>query len=74
MTTGGSIKELIDLLQEYKANIIGIICIVNRSSQNLSFNYNFKSLLNFPSESWEEEACPQCLLKTPLNKPGSTGK
>ena len=68
------IKEFIDLLNNYKANIVGIICIVNRSQKNIKFNNRFDSLLNFPSESWEEDKCPEWLMEIPITKPGSTGK
>jgi orotate phosphoribosyltransferase len=74
ITTGGSIEELIDLLVKYDVNIKGIICIVNRSEKNLDFGYPFISLLNFQSQSWEYENCPDWLKKTPITKPGSTGK
>ena len=74
VSTGGSITELINLLNKIGANIAGIICIVNRSQKNIDFDLNFESLLNFPSESWEENNCPEWLMKTPLSKPGSTGK
>ena len=74
VSTGGSIDELIDLLNDYKANIVGIVCIVNRSQRNIKFDARFDSLLNFPSESWEENECPEWLTKIPITKPGSTGK
>ena len=74
ITTGGSVKELIDLLLSYKVNIIGIICIVNRSEENIDFGFPFVSLLNLPSQSWSYENCPKCLKKIPITKPGSTGK
>jgi len=74
VSTGGSIVELIDLLKTYKANIVGVICIVNRSLKNIDFDSRFESLLNFPSESWDENECPEWLLKIPIVKPGSTGK
>jgi len=74
ITTGGSIKELIHLLEKFSVNIKGIICIVNRSEKNLDFGYPFISLLNFPSQSWEYEDCPDWLKKIPITKPGSTGK
>ena len=74
ITTGGSIKELIHLLEKFSVNIKGIICIVNRSEKNLDFGYPFISLLNFPSQSWEYVDCPDCLKKIPITKPGSTGK
>lgn len=75
ITTGGSVKELIELLTtDYKVNITGVICIVNRSEENIDFGCPFISLLNLPSQSWDPKNCPTCLKKTPLNKPGSTGK
>ena len=74
ITTGGSVKELIDLLSVYKINIVGVICIVNRSEQNIDFGYPFISLLNLPSQSWGKKDCPTCINKIPLSKPGSTGK
>jgi len=74
ITTGGSVKELIDLLLFYKANIIGIICMVNRSEENIDFGYPFISLLNLPSQSWSFDNCPDCLKEIPITKPGSTGK
>ena len=74
VSTGGSIFELIELLNKYEANIIGIVCIVNRSQKNINFNLNFDSLLSFPSESWEENECPEWLKKISISKPGSTGK
>jgi len=75
ITTGGSVKELIELLTtDYKVNITGVICIVNRSEDNIDFGCPFISLLNLPSQSWDSKNCPTCLKKIPLNKPGSTGK
>ena len=74
ITTGGSVFELIDLILQYGANIKGVICIVNRSENNLNFNYPFISLLNLPVQSWETSQTPLWLKKVPLVKPGSTGK
>ena len=74
VTTGGSIFELIDLIRRYDANIKGVICIVNRSEKNLDFNHPFISLLNLPTQSWEEDKIPDWLDEIPLMKPGSTGK
>tara|TARA_Y100000590_G_C15490220_1_gene927424 strand:- start:202 stop:774 length:573 start_codon:yes stop_codon:yes gene_type:complete len=74
ITTGGSVKELIELLKKYKANISGIVCIVNRSELNIDFGYPFISLLNMPSQSWSPDECPQCKENISITKPGSTGK
>lgn len=74
ITTGGSIVELIDLLSIYDVNIKGVVSIVNRSEKNLDFGVPFISLLNFPTQSWEYDDCPDWLKKIPIVKPGSTGK
>ena len=74
VSTGGSIYELINLINKYDAEIIGITSIVNRSNKSLELGSNFTSLLNLPVESWNESEIPNWLKKIPLNKPGSTGK
>ena len=74
VTTGGSIFELLELISKYNANIKGVLCIVNRSENNLNFNCPFTSLMNLPVQSWDEENIPNWLMKIPITKPGSTGK
>lgn len=74
VTTGGSINELIKLIEFHKGNIIGIASIVDRNDKKSIFKYPYETLLNFPSESWDEEECPDWLLEIPIIKPGSTGK
>ena len=74
VTTGGSINELIKLIESYNANIIGIVSIVDRNDKKSIFKYPYETLLNFPSESWSNEDCPNWLKKIPIIKPGSTGK
>ena len=74
VTTGGSIFELLELISKYNANIKGVLCIVNRSENNLNFNCPFTSLMNLPVQSWDEENIPDWLMKIPITKPGSTGK
>ena len=74
VTTGGSIKELIKIVNDYDANIIGVVSIVDRNDKKSIIEYPYETLLNYPSESWEASDCPQCKKKIPILKPGSTGK
>ena len=74
VTTGGSINEIIELVEKYEANIVGITSIVDRNNKKKSFKYPYETLLNFPVESWNEKECPDWLMKIPIHKPGSTGK
>ena len=74
VTTGGSIIELIDLSENYGANIIGICSLVDRAANKRNFNYEYKSLLELPIESWEEENIPDWLKNIPITTPGRSGK
>ena len=74
VTTGGSINEIIELVEQYKAEILGIISIVDRNDKLKIFKYPYETLLNFPVQSWHEHECPDWLKKIPIQKPGSTGK
>ena len=74
VTTGGSINELINLIEQYKGNIIGIISIVDRNDKTANFQYEYETLLNFPVQSWQEDNCPECKNNVEITKPGSTGK
>ena len=74
VTTGGSIFELIKLSNNYKANIVGICSLVDRSLNENNFQYEYKSLLNLPIESWEEKDVPDWLNAIPITSPGRSGK
>ena len=74
VTTGGSINEIIELVEQYNAEILGIISIVDRNDKMKIFKYPYDTLLNFPAQSWNEDECPDWLKKIPIQKPGSTGK
>ena len=39
VTTGGSINEIINLIEKYKANITGIVSIVDRNEKKSIFKY-----------------------------------
>jgi len=72
ITTGGSVKEIIEIVQQNKANLIGITSLVDRSTKEV-FNkkIDFFSLLKIPLQVFAPEICPQCLAGVPVVKPGS---
>lgn len=75
VTTGGSIKEVIEVVKSYEADIIGIVMIVDRSSNKLDFDgIPYFSLLKLEVEKYDESICPLCKKNIPLTKRGSTGK
>ena len=74
VTTGGSIIELIDLCNEYESEIIGICSLVDRSLNKTDFKYDYKSLLELPIDSWDEDDMPDWLKQIPITSPGRSGK
>ena len=74
VTTGGSIFELIELSNEYGANVVGICSLVDRALEQIDFGHDYKTLLTMPVESWEESEVPDWLREIPITSPGRSGK
>lgn len=60
ITTGGSVQEVIEAINEFGARIIGIGCLVDRSNGKASFPYPFKSLLKMDVVAYKPGDCPLC--------------
>ncbi len=72
VTTGGSVKELLRIIEAEEAEIIGISSIVDRSNGKVEFKYPFQPLLRLDVPSYDETDCPICEKdKTKPIKPGS---
>lgn len=69
VTTGKSSLETIEVLKEFGAEVIGIACIVNRSSSALE--YPLFDAVKLDIESWDSADCPLCKEGIPTVKPGS---
>ena len=74
ITTGGSVFELIELVQSYGGEVIHVVNLVDRSSSSVDFRVPSTALLTMPSESWEPNACPLCKKGNKLTQRGRTGK
>lgn len=71
VTTGGSTKEVIDLVGSYAGKVIGVGAIVDRSAGKAGFSAPFKALAGIDIETFEESSCPLCRKNIPITKPGS---
>lgn len=72
VTTGGSVFEVIEIVKSFKAKVIGVASIVDRSNGKVDFGYPFKSSLQLEVKSFLPEECPICKEgNIPLVKPGS---
>ncbi|MGD1148481.1 MAG: orotate phosphoribosyltransferase [Thermoanaerobaculaceae bacterium] len=72
VTTGGSTREVMDVVTEQGGVVVGVGAIVNRSGQeNLFAPLPFTALLTVDVPSYPAEACPLCASGVPITKPGS---
>lgn len=72
VTTGGSVKEVLELVKAAGADVVGIGSIVDRTGGKIDFGVPFKAVISVEVESWEPENCPLCKEgKIELVKPGS---
>lgn len=75
VTTGGSIREVIDVVKSFGAIPVAVSMLVDRSGGKATFDDvpNF-ALLHMNVETYTPEDCPLCKQNVPLTKRGSTGK
>ncbi len=71
VTTGGSVKEVIRLLEEREANIVAIGSLVDRSGEINPFKYPYRALMKIDIQSYSPDECALCKQGIPAVKPGS---
>jgi len=71
ITTGGSIKELIELVKSNGAGVVGAGAIVDRSSGKADLGCDFRPLVKFDIKTFDPSECPLCKEGTLAVKPGS---
>lgn len=72
VTTGGSVKEVIKLVQELGGDVVAVASITDRSNGKVDFGVKYVSLISMDIVSYEESECPLCKEgKIELVKPGS---
>lgn len=72
VTTGGSVKEVMELINNNGGEVVAVACIVDRSGGKVDFGKPFFSLLSMEINFYPSQDCPICREgKIPLIKPGS---
>ena len=75
VTTGGSIKEVIEVVRAFGGNPIAVSMLVDRSGGKANFgDVPSTALLHINVETYTPEDCPLCRQNIPMTKRGSTGK
>lgn len=74
VTTGGSIKQVIDAVNKVGGKIVGIGILVDRSEKKINFGYPSFACFRSRTVTYKVGECPLCAKKVPLVKPGSSQK
>jgi len=75
VTTGGSIKEVIEVVKEAGAVPVAVSMLVDRSGGKANFgDVPATALLTMEVETYAPENCPLCAKGIPMTKRGRTGK
>jgi len=73
VTTGGSVFEVVDIVNREKGRLAGVGYIVDRSNGKIKFDSKYFSVLQLDVVAHEPEECPLCKEGIPVIKPGSRG-
>lgn len=71
ITTGGSVREVMDIVKAHEAEIAGVAVLVDRSNGKIDFGCKLKASYTTEVISYEAEDCPLCKEGIPFIKPGS---
>lgn len=71
VTTGGSTREVIEVLQGLGATVTGAGSIIDRSGGNLDLGVPRAALATLQVKTWDSRECPLCKQGIPVEKPGS---
>ena len=71
ITTGGSSREVIDLLWAAGANVVGAGSVIDRSGGRADLGVKRAALATMSVISYSEDVCPMCRQGLPVQKPGS---
>lgn len=73
VTTGGSTKEVINLVNAAKGSLVGTGCIVDRSNGKVQFDTKQFAVLLMEVVAHNPADCPMCKSGSAAIKPGSRG-
>lgn len=70
-TTGGSTREVMEVVREAKGIVVGVGALVDRSGGRVDFGVRRHALVTLEVPAYPPEACPLCRQGLAAVKPGS---
>lgn len=71
ITTGGSTREVIKVVEDAKGTLVGVGALIDRSGGTATFPVKKAALATLTVPTYKPEDCPLCKAGTPAVKPGS---
>lgn len=69
LTTGGSVRRVIEVVRAHGAQVVGAAVLVDRSGGKTDFGVPLHALLSLEVRAWEPTQCPLCREHVPLIEP-----
>ncbi len=77
LTTGGSVKKVIEVVRALGGNVIGLAVLCNRggiTAQDVGGVPKLFALTNVKLDAWDEADCPLCAQGVPINTDVGKGR
>ena len=74
ITTGGLTSGAVSLVQRFRAQVVGVVAVVDRSTGELPLRVPVRALISYPLQVYSPEECPLCKQRIPLTIPGCSVK
>lgn len=71
VTTGGSVKEVIEAIEKAGGIASAVCSVVDRSNGKVDFGRNYYALLSMDVVSYDKDDCPFCAKGMQITKPGT---
>jgi len=72
LTTGGSVRDTLEVVEGYSGNLVGVAVLADRSGGTVGFGVPLEALLKLDVEKFAPDALPEWLAAIPLTERGTT--
>jgi orotate phosphoribosyltransferase len=73
LTTGGAVRECIEVIQQHGAKLVGAGVLADRSGRTVDLGARIEAVLSLKVDTWPEETCPMCAQGIQIYQPGTSG-
>lgn len=71
ITTGKSVREVINLIEQSGGKLVGVAALVDRSGGQVQFDVPCRALASIEMKNYTPDECPMCKEDIPIIKPGT---